>query len=107
MSSYEVAGLVWHFADADLAVAPWEELAIVAAADRNLAAMVGNQSRTMALKTPDGTRCVIDTQEKFGGLALLSFEVSQLREAIANELNPHLALDSAAQRRRLVEAYVP
>jgi hypothetical protein len=107
LSSYEVAGVVWHFDDASLTVAPWAELAIVVATQRNLEVMVANKAATMQLMTPDCTRRVIDTDEKFTGLVALKLEVDQLVEAIARELNPFVTRSGAAMSRSLAEAVLP
>jgi hypothetical protein len=107
LSSYEIAGLVWHFDNAGLTVYPWQDLSLIATTKQNLDALVADRSRAMALLTPDLSRFILDSEEKFRALVLLSLEVDQLAEAVANELAPHLAKANGATLRTLREAYVP
>jgi hypothetical protein len=107
LSSYETAGIVWHFHEPSLTVHPWAELSLLATAKQNLDAMVANKDWTMRLPTPDGSRRIIDTEEKFRALVLLSLEVDQLAEAVAGELHPSQAKTADNIRKGLREAYVP
>lgn len=86
LNSYDVAGLVWHFRSDALNVQRWNELSLVAVAQTELASFVVDKPRAMQLKTPDGTRCIIDSDEKFTALIFLYIEVNELAEAIAQEL---------------------
>lgn len=92
LSSYEIAGLVWHFESATLIVHPWEELKLLAATQKQLAYLRENKSHAMSLLAPDGTRVLLDSTEKFIGLALLSLEVDRLSEAVARELDPYVSI---------------
>jgi hypothetical protein len=80
LSSYDIASLVWHFPDTSLQV--------------------------MKLQTPDGTRKVIDSSEKFTGLLLLSLEVDQLAEAVESDLTKAGIITGPTLEKRLREALV-
>lgn len=91
LSSYELAGLVWHFQNAGLTVRPWEELKLLVVAQQHLSAMGCDKTSAMKLRAPDDTRVLLDDEAKFQGLILLKLEVDRLCEAVAAELNPVLA----------------
>lgn len=107
LSSYDIAGVVWHFDDGGLTVAPWQELALLHTASTRLRAMIGDKAGTMRRMTPDGTRCVIDDETKFTGLVLLSLDVDQLCEEVAKEVAPHAPAFPNGVQKGLQESYVP
>ena len=86
LNSYDVAALVWNFSTAALYVQPWSELTLLATAQSELTTLVADKKRALRLRTPDGTRCVIDSEDKYLALVLLCSEVSQLAEAVAQEV---------------------
>jgi hypothetical protein len=69
--------------------------------------MIGDKARTMSLKTPDGTRCVVDDDAKFNGLVLLSLEINQLSEDVAREVAPYQSLLAGGVQKSLQDSYVP
>lgn len=86
LNSYDIASLVWHFQTHSLIVQRWSELSLVAVAKEELTNLVGDKARVMQLKTPDGTRCIINSEEKFTALVFLYSEVIELSESIAKEV---------------------
>lgn len=105
LSSYEIAGLAWHFEDDTLKVLEERELALLWSAKRHLNFYVAAKEFAMSLMTPDGSRRIIDTDAKFRALKLLSLEVDQLVEAVVKELKPLLVITPDVLRRSLEEAY--
>lgn len=106
LSSYEIAGLVWHFEDSTLRVTDTRELSLLWAANRHLNFYAAAKEHTMGLTTPDGSRRIIDTEAKFRAVRLLSLEVDQLAEAVARERSPLLILTPDAVRKSLEDAYL-
>jgi len=87
LSSYDIASLVWHFEAAQMNIQSWNELSLLWTAKSNLDRMVNNEYATKGLYTPDKTRKIIDNEDKFTALHLLSNEVNDLVAAVANELS--------------------
>jgi hypothetical protein len=92
LSSYEIAGLVWHVNNDLIMADPWFELRLVNAAREYLNYLKNNKAAAMRLMAPDGTRILLDKTKKFDGLVLLSLEIEQLCEEIAAEINPDYRL---------------
>ena len=90
LPSFDIAGLMYHADSARLALGSVYELAVLAETQRWLDYLYHNRSYAEALKTPDGTRCIIDSQGKFDGLARLSNELDDLLREIAIEQAPWL-----------------
>jgi hypothetical protein len=86
LSSYDIAGLVWHFDSAALTAYPWAELSILATLRRGFETLTANKAHCMALKTPDNSRCIIDSEAKFASLLLLHQELDSLAKAVATEV---------------------
>ena len=106
LSSYDIASLVWHFPDASLQVIDARELTLLAAAKLHLNWCVNNKVQVMKLNTPDGTRKIIDSEQKFVGLMLLSLEVDQLAEAVEADLQRNSLVAAQTLDKRLREAYI-
>ncbi|QVQ35351.1 hypothetical protein KHQ08_00165 (plasmid) [Pseudochrobactrum algeriensis] len=87
LSSYDIASLVWHFDNGSMRVYAWNELSLLWVAKASLDSMVLNETRTKELITPDGTRKIIDKNEKFNSLVKLRNEVNDLVAEVAKELN--------------------
>ena len=107
LSSYDIASLVWQFNSSGLMVQPWSELSLLANAEAQLAYMGLNRAQTLALRTPDNTRCIIDGDEKFGALMLLLAEVHELASAVANEISGNALSPARDSMSVLREAYIP
>jgi hypothetical protein len=106
LSSYDIASLVWHFPNASLQVIDARELALLAATKLHLNWCAANKAEVMKLQTPDETRKIIDSEEKFTSLVLLSHEVDQLAEGVESDLTTNsLALGQNLDK-RLREAYI-
>lgn len=92
LSSYDIASLVWHFDTALLFVQPWNELSLLASAESQLRYLVVNKIHTMSLRTPDNTRCVIDSEGRFNAMVLLYSEVRDLAAEVAREISGNQSL---------------
>ena len=106
LTSYDIAGLVWHFPDASLQVIDARELALLAATKMHLDWCAANKAQVMKLQTPDGTRKIIDSELKFAGLMLLSLEVDQLAEGVEADLKSSGLVPGQTLDKRLREAYI-
>lgn len=106
LSSYDIASLVWHFENATMQVQSWNELALLWVTKTNLDAMVINEVTTKSLITPDGTRRIIDKPEKFSNLVKLKNEISDLVNAVANELSQFSVYTEYEVRRVLMESSI-
>lgn len=95
LSSYEIAGLLYH---ADLTAllngVAWE-LGILAEAQRHLDWCYRNPAQAGALITPDGSRRILDTEEKSAALLRLSSELDRLLVQVAREQSATLHLQES------------
>lgn len=95
LSSFEIAGLLYH---ADLtalrAGAQWE-LGILAETQRHLDWCYHNPAEAQALMTPDGSRRILDTSEKVTALRRLSIEMDNLLRQVAREQSAVLYLQES------------
>ncbi|MFM7345542.1 MAG: hypothetical protein ACKO1J_09285 [Tagaea sp.] len=92
LSSYDIASIVWHIDDGALITTPSSEILLLAVAKQVLQHLRSNKSEAMRLQTPDGLRTIVDSEEKFTGLQLLSLEVDRVAEEVAAEVNPLVKL---------------
>jgi hypothetical protein len=106
LSSYEIAGLVWHFENDMLRVTDARELALLWATKWHLNFYSRAKEHTTSLMTPDGSRRVIDTDAKFRALQLLSLEVDQLAEEVAREQRPFSVHTPEVLQKSLQDAYI-
>jgi hypothetical protein len=106
LSSYDIASLVWHFPDSSLQVIDAKEPALLAATKLHLNWCAANKAAVMNLQTPDGTRTIIDSDTKFIGLQLLSLEVDQLAEGVAEDLKGNSLVPGQTSDERLRKAYI-
>lgn len=107
LSSYDIAGLVWHFPDNELSVQVWNELALVAVAQSNLERLLANPSIALNLRTPDGSRCILDDTKKFSCLEVLQSELNDLAEQIVSELGAVTFGERARILKTLRDSYMP
>ncbi|HEX8579758.1 MAG TPA: hypothetical protein VF655_09230 [Allosphingosinicella sp.] len=111
LSSYEVAGLMWHAHNHLVTNTPGYEMRVLGGTDIHLSALASDYSGTRALRTPDGTRFLIDEPAKFLELVKLAQEVSALTTAVANEApSPFNKLGGSPvpdRRKVLTEMYIP
>lgn len=106
LSSYDIASIVWHFLEGQMIVQSWNELSLLWVAKVNLEVLVIDEQRTKSLYTPDGTRKIIDKEQKFLGLVRLLAEVNDLISEVVKELSGLQYNDREAVGRVLRESIV-
>ena len=98
LSSYEIAGLMYHADQNALLSGSVYELAILAEAQRHLDALWHNQEYAKTLITPDGSRNILDEHRKITGLLHLSTALDNLLTEVAREQSPSIRAMSAPGR---------
>ena len=88
LTSYDIASLIWHMNDQALAKPYFMELSLVAELSEFLSFIISNPVKAFGLMTPDSSRAIFDTADKFLSLTPLKREVDELAREIAQELNP-------------------
>lgn len=88
LSSYEIAGLMYHADRSALLSGTVYELAILAETQRHLDWLWNNQEHARALMTPDGSRRILDDPRKISALLSLSCALDELLTAVAREQSP-------------------
>ncbi len=106
LSSYDIAGLVWHFDNVSLNRPSYLEVALIAETQGHLHRLIQDRPYCEALMVPDQSRKIIDSSEKFASLIGLTVEVDELAAQIALELDPMGLQTPQTIRKRLSEAYV-
>lgn len=105
LPSFDIAALMWH-ADRDaLKLGSVYELAVLAEAQRFFDWCYRNKDEAKRLRTPDGTRTILDADAKFDALTTISIELDALAAAVAREQGRATTLDEAATVLRGV--YIP
>lgn len=85
LPSFDIAALIYH-ADRDAMRAGYSyELNILRETQRFLDWCYRNQDVARQLRTPDGTRAVLDNERKFTGLLAISCEMDALAKEVAKE----------------------
>jgi hypothetical protein len=85
LPSFDIAALLYH-ADATALRAGYSyELYILHETQRFLDWCYRNQDAARQLRTPDGTRAVLDSDRKFAGLLAISSEMDALAKEVAKE----------------------
>lgn len=102
LPSFDIAGIMYHADKSLLTAGAVYELAILAEAQRWLDHLYKNRSYAETLKTPDGTRCIIDSPAKFEGLTQLSRELDDLLREVAKEQAPWLGANPTLEACRAV-----
>jgi len=95
LSSYEIAGLLYHADLGALRHGAMFELNILAEAQRHLDWCYANPAQAQVLMTPDGSRRILDTPEKSSALLRLSSELDRLLVQVAKEQNALLYLQES------------
>ncbi len=85
LSSYDIAGLLYHADLTALRAGAANELAILAEAQRHFDWCYSHQSVSKLYRTPDGSRAVLDTPERMDGLLSLSIKLDDLVREVAKE----------------------
>ncbi len=86
LNSYDIASLVWHMDPSILRVYQWQELSLLANLQGVLTNHIYNKEALMRLRTPDNTRCIINSEDKFNALVILYLELITLSEAVGREI---------------------
>ena len=109
LTSFDVASLMYHADLTALARGSVYELGILAEAERFLDFLFHNPGTANALKVPDGSRLILDTQAKRDALTALSLELDALGMEVTKEQTAAYRLydpDLATVRRVLSETYI-
>lgn len=110
LPSFDIAALLYHADQAALKTGYLYELAILRETQRFLDWCYQNQGAAKLLRTPDGSRFILDTEAKMTGLLSISCEMDKLAAAVAKE---QLGLASGAEvalsrvDEALRKAYIP
>lgn len=88
LSSYDIASLVWHFDASRLSVSTFQELGIVALTLAAFKELSGDKAKAQSLNTPDGSRKIIDDEQKFRSVQILTSDLEELAIEIAREISP-------------------
>ena len=100
LSSYDIAALIWHCESVLLQHTVVEELSLVAGCDQHLEYLAHNLQFARQLTTPDGSRTILNDEDKVRSLRELSSEVSELATDVAMEAQ--LSIFPTADWRRSV-----
>ena len=85
LPSFDIAAAMYH-SDRDALINGYaHELNILAETQRFLDFLYNNKAYARALKVPDGSRCVFDTEAKVAAIASLSLEMDNLLRDVAKE----------------------
>lgn len=85
LPSFDIAALLYHANRDSLRLGNVYELAILQETQRFLDWCWNNQSEAKKLRTPDGTRAILDSEAKMEGLLSISVEMDALATAVAME----------------------
>ncbi len=87
LSSFDIASAMFYADLGALRQGQLHELVILGETRRHLDRLAIDRDFARSLLTPDGTRKIFDTEEKFGGVLALSLEIDGLARAVASEQN--------------------
>lgn len=85
ISSFDLASLMYHADRNALAMGRYYELAILAEVRRFLDWVYHHEVEAKSLYTPDGSRPILDTADKFQAVRNLSYDVDELAKEVARE----------------------
>ncbi|SPB18905.1 hypothetical protein NOV72_06110 [Caballeronia novacaledonica] len=83
LSSYEIAGLIYHMPDEKLKVNPFFPLVLLGRVDEYLRQLENNPSYAKSLRAPDGSRLILDTTQKINALTALRVELTDTINNVA------------------------
>lgn len=86
LSSYDIAGLIYHCPDEYIQRLVARDLMILSGTQKWLCALVNDKIGALELNTPDWTRKILDTPEKWKGLQSLANSVTDLAREVGNEI---------------------
>lgn len=105
LTSYDIAGLVWHLDDDALRKPYYLELSLLVELQNHLQLLIVNPAYAKTLIVPDESRKILDSDEKLQSLKWLKIELDELLKSIGRELNP-LLTDPSLAIKRLMEIRV-
>ena len=92
LPSFDIAALMYHADQQALQIGYLYELYILRETRRFLDWCWTNKTQAGALRTPCGSRVILDTSDKFDGLLAISCEVDDLAKRVAAEQNPGISV---------------
>lgn len=111
LPSFDIASLLFHADRAALRAGYQYELAILAETKRFFDWCWNNQTAAKLLRTPDGSRAILDNERKMLGLLAISLELDTLALEVAREQAAELKQLQAPSRQLIDEAlrkaYIP
>tara|TARA_R110002050_G_scaffold184688_1_gene318334 strand:+ start:914 stop:1984 length:1071 start_codon:yes stop_codon:yes gene_type:complete len=102
LSSYDIAALMWHCDGGLLQHTIVEELSLIANCDQYLEYLANNLNLARQLTTPDGSRTILEDEDKVLSLRELSSEVSELATDVAMEAQ-RISIPTADWRRSVLK----
>jgi hypothetical protein len=102
--SFDIAATMYHADQHALMMGCVYELRILAETQRFLDCLYHNPEHAKSLLTPDGSRKIFDTKEKYEGIQGLSYEMDDLLKEVAQEQSPYLGDVLHAERRSAIES---
>lgn len=87
LSSYDIGSIIYHCPANYIRYHHTNDLTILAGVDRWFSELAHNESMARKLDTPDGTRKVIDSDDKWRSVGLMSRELASLSKAVAGEMS--------------------
>lgn len=106
LSSYEIAGLVWHIDDQLLALPASQDLGLIASLQTHLRKLEANPAWAMSLRTPDDSREILNAPGKFKAMVSLRVQVDDLAVAVVQGINPSLGYTIESVQRVIYGARV-
>jgi hypothetical protein len=109
LSSYDVAALMWHCDPTALNHPAYRELALLDVAQSHLEYLADNPSVARGLWTPDGSRRILDDENKIKALGVLAAEVSSVHEDVGRSLinaANYFGIDRSMMRRALRDSFI-
>lgn len=85
ISSFDITSLLYHANVELLALGQFYELSILAELQRFLDWVYRNKSEAVILRTPDNSRTILNSAEKYEAVRQLSFEVDEISKLVAAE----------------------
>jgi hypothetical protein len=90
LPSFDIAALLYHADQAALRAGYTYELSILRETQRFFDWCYQNQAAAKLLRTPDGSRFVLDSEDKIAGLTSISVELDRLAKEVAKEQRPFM-----------------
>lgn len=89
LSSYDIGSLMYHCPQEYIQYSPARDLQILTGTERWFDELSNNKLMAMSLDTPDNTRKIIDSEEKWRALGLMAKELAELSAQVAYETAPY------------------